>query len=747
MALYANVIIDISHEKLDRPFQYRIPEPLQPMIRPGVQVRIPFGKGGRETKGFVIGVVTNPSFADEKTKDLIAVENGSIPLESQMIALAAWIREQYGGTLNQALKTVMPVKKRIAEKEQRTVHLLIAEDEASAVLSEFEAKHQTARARVLKELLRQKAVPYDWMIRELKVSAAVLRKLEEKKLIRMEHQREYRNPFDSLDAGKAFHALNGRQREIAESIINMWRKDDSRPCLIHGVTGSGKTEIYMELIAYAVNCGTQAIVLIPEIALTFQTVSRFRSRFGNRVSILHSKMSAGERYDQFERASKGEIDVMIGPRSALFTPFTHLGCIIIDEEHEASYKSDNVPKYHARETAIARAKMQGAFVVLGSATPSIESYRRAENGEYQLYELKDRVDGCQLPEVYITDMREELRLGNRSVISERLRDLMVSCLEKKEQIMLFMNRRGVAGFVSCRSCGYVVKCPHCDVSLNLHNQGKMVCHYCGYEVPSVTVCPSCGSKYISTFRAGTQKVEAYIKEQFPDARILRMDYDTTRNKGSYENILRTFSEGRADILIGTQMIVKGHDFPNVTLVGILAADLSLHISDYRAAERTFQLLTQAAGRAGRGIKEGKVVIQTYQPEHYSILAAQKQDYKAFYKQEMLFRNLMHYPPAWNMLALQISSEDEQKAAEASKLIRERIGFHAKDMDQKSFQVIGPADAPVSKIKDVHKKVIFMKNADYQRLIMIKDCLEEDILGSALLSSVNIQFDFNPLNGF
>ena len=432
--------------------------------------------------------------------------------------------------------------------------------------------------------------------------------------------------------------------------------------------------------------------------------------------------------------------------SALFTPFPNLGVIIIDEEHEAAYKSETVPRYHARETAIARAQMCGARVVLGSATPSVESYDRAKQGQYRLFEMKERVSARPLPSVYTVDLREELRNGNRSIFSDKLRELITDRLEKKEQIMLFINRRGVAGFVSCRSCGEVIKCPHCDVSLNLHNNGKLVCHYCGYEQPMVKECPSCGSPYIGGFKAGTQKIEEMVKRQFPTARVLRMDLDTTRKKGGYEEILSAFANGEADILIGTQMIVKGHDFPNVTLVGVLAADLSLHISDYRAAERTFQLLTQAAGRAGRGHRQGEVVIQTYQPEHYSVVTAAEQDYEAFFEQEIFLREMMHYPPKWHMLVIHAAGAQEMLVKQAQDVLKYKILTQSDD-EKSSLQVIGPADAAVSKINDIYRKMLYAKAADYQKLVSIKNMLEEYIRIDPAFRNVNIQFDFDPMNGF
>ncbi len=746
MTLYANIIIDISHEKLDRTFQYRIPPALQQEIMPGVLVEIPFGRGNRKIKGYVVEVTAQPEFDLSKIKDILGIIKDGIPIESQLIALAAWMRENFGGTMNQALKTVLPVKQKTARKELRMVHLVPDRIEAECLLAQLEKKHQTARARLVEALLGQSPLPYETITGKLNVTPSVIRAMEEKQVLRVETIRNWRNPLDRMKKQEKKVELNPLQKQIASDIVSHWKAGDPRPCLIHGVTGSGKTEVYMELIEAAVREGKQAIVLIPEIALTFQTVVRFYNHFGDRVSILNSKMSAGERYDQFERAKSGELDVIIGPRSALFTPFSNLGFIIIDEEHEAAYKSETVPRYHARETAIARAGMCKACVVLGSATPSVESYERALQGTYRLYEMNERISARPLPAVYIADLREELRRGNRSILSGKLRELMMERLGKKEQIMLFINRRGMAGFVSCRSCGHVVKCPHCDVSLNLHNNGKLICHYCGYEQPMVKNCPECTSPYVGGFRAGTQKIEQYIRKQFPDARVLRMDMDTTRQKDGHEKILSAFANQEADILIGTQMIVKGHDFPNVTLVGILAADLSLHISDYRAAERTFQLLTQAAGRAGRGKRPGEVVIQTYQPEHYSIVTAAKQDYKAFFEQEIMFRKMLRYPPEWHMLVIHGASAKEKLVNDAVVMLKYAVMAEI-DAEPGKMQVIGPADAAVSKVNDIYKKVLYIKDADYGRLVAAKNRLEDYISKEPVFKNVSIQFDFDPMNGF
>lgn len=607
-----------------------------------------------------------------------------------------------------------------------------------------------AQAKLLAELMECSPQSYAHLTKELGIPSSAVRNFEEKGIIKIEREFYYRNPVSNITTKQYEIQLNEDQKKLAEVITMESDAGRAHTYLLHGVTGSGKTEVYMELIAHAAQKGMQSIMLIPEIALTFQTVRRFYERFGDRVSILHSRLSPGERWDQLERAKNGEIDIMIGPRSALFTPFSNLGFIIIDEEHENSYKSETVPKYHARDVAIARAQMTGASVVLGSATPSVDSYYRALSGEYQLLVMERRVRDQKLPVCEIADLRAEMRAGNRSILSRRLQELIEDRLAKKQQVMLFLNRRGLAGFVSCRACGSVLRCPHCDVSLSQHKHRRLICHYCGYEIPMVDKCPSCGSSYIGAFKAGTQKIQELTAQRFPQAKILRMDYDTTRSKDSYEQILSAFSRQEADILIGTQMIVKGHDFANVTLVGILAADMSLNVSDYRAAERTFQLVTQAAGRAGRGKEAGAVVIQTYQPDHFSILAAKAQDYHTFYQEEILYRKLMHYPPVWNMLHILTASA---RVEDADACMKQIAAWIQKELNKagaggiwKQMQVIGPADAPIAKIHDVYRKVLYLKHPDYPVLVKVKDFLEKKLRDLTEWKKVSIQFDFNPMNG-
>lgn len=753
--MYANVIVDISHEKLDKTFQYSIPDEILCDIRPGVCVDIPFGS--RTITGYVIEVTDEPEYDPARTKPLIGIKAHSVAVEAKLIALAAWIRRNYGSTMNQALKTVIPVKKQAKEQVSRSIALKIDKVRARAQLALCEAKNQKAKARLFRALIdadEGTSLEYSFVTGKLSVPAASIRALEKSGFIEVITQTGYRNPVEHMSVDTYDKVLNAAQQSVVDAIEGDIAGGLRNTYLIKGVTGSGKTEVYMELIAHCIQSGRQAIVLIPEIALTYQTVMRFFARFGNRVSIINSRLSNGERYDQFERAKNGDIDIMIGPRSALFTPFSNLGLIIIDEEHENSYKSESVPRYHAREVAIEYARMSDAIVVLGSATPSVDSYYKAKTGVYRLLELDKRVDDRPLPKCEVVDLRQELREGNRSILSTRLQELMEERLLNGQQTMLFLNRRGKSAFMSCRACGFVVKCPHCDVSLSEHSGGVMVCHYCGYRQPVPKVCPSCGSKYISGFKAGTQKIEAMVAKRFPQARILRMDYDTTRAKDAYEKILQAFSNHEADILIGTQMIVKGHDFSNVTLVGVLAADMSLHVNDFHAAERTFALLTQAAGRAGRGKLPGNVVIQTYDPDHYAIRTAKEQDYEAFYDKEIEYRRLMNYPPVWNMLLVHVTSPDESECSSmaqqvydiASQMISHTDENQSPD-DRHLIQLIGPADANIAKVNDIYRKVIYMKTSDYAVLISIKDVIEQAVKADTAMKHANISFDFNPMSGF
>ena len=738
--IYADVIIDISSDKLDRSFQYRVPERLENEIKAGMVVSIPFGNSSQLRKGYVTGLSGKPKIDPGKLKEISDICSGEETTESRLIALAAWMKENYGSTMIQALRTVLPIQEKIKAKEKKYICLDISEDAGYQLLEELEKTRFKARTRLLRELLEKTRLDFTQASRELGATSQVVKKMQEQGIIRIEYDEILRNSLDTTDIPKEDQMMLTDEQEAAvRQIQEEWENTLPRPVLIEGVTGSGKTQVYMKLIEWTLSRGEEAIVLIPEIALTYQTVRRFYTRFGNKVSVINSRQSQGERYDQFKRAKRGEVQVMIGPRSALFTPFANLGLIVIDEEHEPSYKSESSPRYHARETAIQRASLEHAKVVMGSATPSVEAYNKAVNGEYGLVQLNARYGSRPMPEVSIVDLREELKAGNRSVLSRELKDKMKHRFEKKEQVMLFLNRRGYAGFVSCRSCGHVMKCPHCDVSLSEHNNGRLLCHYCGYETVKPQTCPICRSAYIGGFKAGTQQIEKVVRESFPGIRTLRMDFDTTRTKGSYEKILASFAAHEADVLIGTQMIVKGHDFPDVTLVGVVAADLSLNAEDYRCAERTFQLLCQAAGRGGRGDKPGEAVIQTYHPEHYSIQAAAVQDYQAFYEEEMSYRILLDYPPAAHMLAVLGSGPEDERLIQAMHYLKLYIQRIYKEND---LHVIGPAYVAVGKVKDIYRQVIYLKHQDHKTLVRIKDQLEKYIEINSGFRKIYIQFDFS-----
>ena len=737
---YADVIIDISHEKVDRDFQYRIPPEMEQEINPGVVVTVPFGKGNTLRKGYVIGVTGKAKYDTARIKEIQGVSTDDETTESRLIALAAWMKETYGSTMIQALKTVLPVKDKVRAKEKRLIFFQGDRNVAEELLAELSGSRFRARERFLRAILESGSLEYTYASKELGANVSVLDFFEKKGMIRLESQEMYRIP-DQADLVKEDRelCLNEEQQAAAEQIFQEWQKPEPRPTLLFGVTGSGKTQVYMRLIQQVIEEGKQAIVLIPEIALTYQTVRRFYAMFGDKVSVLNSRLSQGERYDQFKRAKRGEVQVMVGPRSALFTPFFNLGLIVIDEEHEPTYKSENTPRYHARETAIQRARMEHANVVMGSATPSLSAYSRAESGEYLLVKLNARYEERPLPQVSIVDLREELKKGNRSVLSTELKTSLSETLRKKEQTMLFLNRRGYAGFVSCRACGHVMKCPHCDVSLSEHNGSRLICHYCGYETVKPQVCPSCGSPHIGGFKAGTQQIEKVLEKDFPEARVLRMDFDTTRTKDSYEKILASFSRHEADILVGTQMIVKGHDFPDVTLVGVIAADLSLNMDDYHCGERTFQLLTQAVGRAGRGAKPGRAVIQTYQPEHYSIQAAATQDYGKFYKEEMSYRMLMDYPPAAHMMTVFGACQDEELLKKAMYYIEV---FIRRVSPKEELHMIGPAAASVGKVRDVYRQVLHLKHVDMAFLTAVREKLEQYIEINSGFRKIYIQFDMS-----
>ena len=742
MAVYIDVIVDISVNSLDRIFQYRVPEKLLDAVTVGCQVNVPFGSGNRRRQAYVIGVDTVLAYDASKIKDILGVTKAPAAT-GQLIALADWMHERYGCTMAQALKTVLPVKKSVKEVK-RTAYFLADREGAQQLLEKSrKSRREKARVRLLEAMLKEGCMSKETVTGVLQISASTMKSILQTGVIREETSQVYRNPVRQRLDGWQEVCLNDEQMNAVASIWQNaaicrehWSREQGMH-LLYGITGSGKTEVYMALMEKVLNEGRQIIVLIPEISLTLQTVSRFYARFGSQIAVMNSRLSAGERYDQYMRAKRGEASIMIGPRSALFTPFDRLGLIIIDEEHESAYQSEIVPRYQAAEVAARRAEMSGALVVLGSATPSVAVYQKAREGMIGLHRLTQRArTGSRLPDVKVVDLREEFRMKNRGILSQSLHEAMDACLKRGDQMMLFLNRRGYAGFVSCRSCGYVVKCRHCDVSMTVHHHTLLKCHYCGSEQPMPRVCPSCGSPYIAGFGVGTQKVEEFVQKEFPEARILRMDRDTTSGKDDMGRILQTFSEGGADILIGTQMIVKGHDFANVTLVGILAADLSLFAGDYQSSERTFQLLTQAAGRAGRGDRPGEVIIQTYQPEHYCRQPAAAQEYDSFYSQEIRFRQMLHYPPDRQMMVMLAEGEHDQQTGQAVQKLREIAG----EADFEAVEFIGPSRAGIAKAKDLYRYTMYMKHQDIKELMRLRDFLEGYLKWSQQFSNIYFTFD-------
>lgn len=748
--MFADVIVDLSVEALDRTFQYRIPPEMESLVALGTRVVIPFGRGNRELSGFVVGITDRANWPEEKIKPLLSVDEKEVPVEGQLLKLAAWIRERYGATMNEALKTVLPIKKQIKSVEEHWLNFVVPEEEARKELNRCLLKHYKAKARLLQGMFAEGGqMTTKLAAKKYGVAKSVIDGFVKTGILSVTDKRKYRNPIPlSAEETEQTVILNPEQRKVLDEFTGDYEAGIRKNYLLYGVTGSGKTEVYMEMIRQVLLQKRQVIVLIPEIALTFQTVTRFRSRFGDRVSILNSRMSDGERYDQYERAKKGEVDIIVGPRSALFVPFERLGLIIMDEEHETSYKSESPPKYHAREVAVHRAGMSHASVVLGSATPSVESYQAAMDGRYTLLRLSKRAGGATMPDVHVVDLREELKAKNRSVFSRLLVEKIQERLSRREQTILFLNRRGYAGFVSCRSCGYVLKCSHCEISMTAHKNpvgdvDTLICHYCGHAVAMPEVCPECGSPYIAAFGLGTQKVEEMLQKQFPQARVLRMDGDTTSGKHGHEQVLEPFRRGDADILVGTQMIVKGHDFPNVTLVAALAADLGMYAGDYRSNERTFDLLMQASGRAGRGNKPGEVVIQTYNPEQYCIEAVQKQQAEIFYENELAFRRLANYPPYSMMSAVLVMSEDKRQACDCIQALAETIQSHRKE----TVEVIGPTEAGLSRAKDRYRYILYVKAKDEGTLTEIKNEWEVFSRDKKWEKSCSIQYDLNPLAGY
>jgi primosomal protein N' (replication factor Y) len=767
MKQVAKVFVDVPTKQTDRPFDYLVPEQLIGEVHLGSRVEVPFGP--RKLLGYVVGLTL--SSPEKRLKEIIDVKDLLPPLTQELLQLGQAMAEEYFCRTITAFQSMIPAvlkgkyEKKIrlvtestsmwlqAEKlltllQQRTVCTFeeaeqlvgrsilrkliqsgdcIVEEQVGdrvtreqikwirlvqAELSEI-PKQARKQREVIQYLLRDPTeIPLPTLLVATGASRQTINALVERGMLQMEEREQYRDPYrDTLIQATVPLALTDEQQQAFQTILQPITNEQYQTVLLHGVTGSGKTEIYLQSIEEVLRLGKEAIVLVPEISLTPQLVERFKGRFGDRVAVLHSRLSAGERYDEWRKIRKGEVQVAIGARSAIFAPFTKLGLIIMDEEHESSYKQEESPRYHAREIARWRAQFHQATLVLGSATPSLESYYYARTDAYRWVTLNERVQGRPFPTMEVVDMREELKNGNRTMFSNALTQALEKTIAKGEQVVLFLNRRGYATFVLCRSCGEAATCSHCDIALTYHHTNRTVrCHYCGYSEQVPTKCPKCESEHIRHFGTGTQKVEEELVRYFPGVRVIRMDMDTTSKKGAHERLLRSFGKGEADILLGTQMIAKGLDFPKVTLVGVIAADTMLHLPDFRAVERTYQLLTQVSGRAGRHEQPGKVIIQTYQGDHYSIQMVANHESEAFYRKELLLRKQHVYPPFCGLFTITVSHVDRvlamKRAVDIANLLK----------GNSQYEVLGPVPPTVSKIKDRHRVQVIVKYPQQNKII-------------------------------
>ena len=741
--VFCQIIVDIVHENVAKPFTYRIPDGMK--LVPGQRVAVPFGP--REKEGIVLSLEETAVFDPSKVRQVLRPLEDYPAVLPQLMELAREMSDAVHCPLAETLRLMLPAQMRggrIRVKTVPVVTLAVPPDKAE------EALEKPVRSEKRKQILRMLLEHDPLTVKEIQENVheprETLKKLSGDGLIRIIHEETLRTPDGSYNGVNQIPpVLTPEQREVLDEILPAM-DGKGGAFLLYGVTGSGKTEVFMSAVQHALEQGKGAIILVPEIALTPQMISWFRSRFGASAAVIHSRLSAGERFDEWRRIRRGDARVVIGARSAVFSPVTDLGLIVVDEEHETTYLNDHSPRYDAREIALSRCRREGASLVLASATPSVLSFAKARRGDYMLLEMPRRVHDRPLPEVDIVDMREELENGNRTVLSMEMKRALRDCTARGEQAMLLMNHRGYNSFVSCRACGYVVKCPNCDISMTYHmisDDGKLRCHYCGYEQAPPRTCPSCGSRYIRYFGAGTQKVEEEVRKLLPGIATARMDIDTTGGKDGHGKILEAFRSGRARILIGTQMIAKGLDFPKVTLVGVIAADLSLNLPDYRSRERTFQLLTQVAGRAGRGDKPGRVIIQTYKPEDPVIGYASRQDYRAFFEDEFSRRRTGLYPPFTVMARLLAESVSEDCAVRTAETLEERVnGLLAERADWKRKVLLMIKDVPPVKVL----------RGKYRRHILMKMLVgkETEALCGALTAiaadpfeNTEVWFEYNP----
>ncbi len=777
----ASVIVDVPTRQTDNAYDYVIPEKWGGIISPGMRVVVPFGP--RKVQGFVVAMKDSSEVRLDKLKEIDSILDFEPVLTDELLELGNYLTKEtlclkitaYQALLPAALKAKYKkflrltgslssineqvqkyflhqemvdfeaamnhehaklfqkelkagnlevhyqVENKLNKKTERSVELLISKDELIAFKDTLKPTARKQRYLIDFFIEHPETIRLQQLLKTTSCGESAVKALAEKKVIQIVQTEVYRDPFKEKYFEKSSHLpLTQEQQQVFEIVKESIEQRRHDVFLLKGVTGSGKTEVYLQSIDEVLKRDEEAIMLVPEISLTPQMVERFKGRFGERVAVLHSGLSVGEKYDEWRKISRKEVQVVVGARSAIFAPFQKLGLIIIDEEHEATYKQEETPRYHTRDVAIKRGEYHQCPVILGSATPTLESFARAKKGVYKLLELKSRVNSRPLPAVEIVDMREELRGGNRSVFSKLLLEKIHEKIEKNQQIILMLNKRGHSSFVMCRSCGEVTNCPNCDISLTFHKYNSMMkCHYCGYEERMPQTCPACGSEAIRFFGTGTQKVEEELLKLIPEARVIRMDVDTTSRKGSHERLLQQFQEKKADILLGTQMIAKGLDFANVTLVGVLSADTMLNLPDFRSSEKTFQLLTQVSGRAGRHELPGEVIIQSYTPEHYSIVLAAKQYYDDFYAHEMHIRRQNHYPPYYYIALITISHEDLMKTVG----VADRISHYLRQGLSNKAIILGPAASPIPRINNRYRYQCLIK---YKREPQLHDLLRNII---------------------
>lgn len=791
----AKVIVDVPASNVNQTFDYYIPEKFKPIVQKGMRVVIPFGP--RKITGFIIGFTDESEF--KKLREIIDVLDIIPALTDELLELGKWLANQtmslyittYQAMLPQVLKskyerTLVRLEKNLPEelsllfngldeidynlihesninletvqkaiksgliKEQYKVKSKITKKyktnvypSEATILKEYE-KNLPQNAHRQKQILNyfienNKKIDQRILFEHLGITRTHLKPLIDKQLITLEQEEIYRNPYEREFPKTEKKTLTEEQHEAIKPIHKAIKNEQNETFLLYGVTGSGKTEIYLQAIEKVINKGEEAIVLVPEIALTPQMVNQFKGRFGDKVAVMHSALSMGEKYDEWRKIQREEVQVVVGARSAIFAPFKNLGIIIIDEEHEGTYKQEDNPRYHARDVAIERARVNKCPVILGSATPTLESFARAEKSVYTLLSLTKRTNNKPMPKVEIVDMRAELHAGNRTMFSKALVDKMKLALSKNEQIVLLLNRRGYSNFALCRDCGHVEQCPNCDISLTYHKGHKALkCHYCSYEMPMPEKCPSCKSHLISFFGTGTERVEEALKKLMPELKVIRMDVDTTRRKGAHERLLNRFAAGEADVLLGTQMIAKGLDFENVTLVGVLAADSMLHLPDFRSGEKTFQLLTQVSGRAGRHKLDGEVIVQSYTPEHYSINLASEYDFKGFYEKEMTMRRTFKYPPYVFLALITITDENLGKVIDVAKRFAEKL-----EMVLTSESIIlGPTPSPLARIKKRYRYQIIIKYR-FEKQLQHKISVVKNEFSKELKKDLQILIDINP----